>query len=274
MLHEIPEGARERIGADLFTHHHKEYLGTVSYKPNIWELDRLIDTKSSTVIKELKSHLARYDISKQLLTDNGPQFTSSEFKSFTKKWAIEHTTTSPRHSKANGKAESAVKTAKKMLCKTSKSEEDQYLALLNIRNTPTQGVASSLSQHLLRRETRSLLPFTRSLPEQRNPPNLHEVEQLQLNQKRQQSYYNRTAHDLPALNIGYTVRIKSFSLGKYDWDRRKMTRRLDQRSYEVQSHGTTYRHNRQQLVKSPPAHTQHEIAKQTVPDPLPEAQQS
>ena len=54
MLHEIPEGARERIGADLFTHHHKEYLGTVSYKPNIWELDRLIDTKSSTVIKELE----------------------------------------------------------------------------------------------------------------------------------------------------------------------------------------------------------------------------
>ena len=71
--------ASERIGADLFTHHHKEYLGTVCYKSNFWELDRLIDTKSSTVMKELKSHLARYDISKQLVTDNGPQFTSSEF---------------------------------------------------------------------------------------------------------------------------------------------------------------------------------------------------
>ena len=100
--------------------------------------------------------------------------------------------------------------------------------------------------------------------EQRNPPNLHEMEQLQLNQKRQQSYYNRTAHDLPALNIGYTVRIKSLALGKHDWDRRKVTRRLDQRSYEVQSHRTTYRHNRHQLVKSPPAHTQHEIAKQAM----------
>lgn len=32
------------------------------------------------------------------------------------------------------------------------------------------------------------------------PQNLYEMEQLQLNQKRQQSYYNPTAHDLPALN--------------------------------------------------------------------------
>lgn len=63
-------------------------------------------------------------------------------------------------------------------------------------------------------------------------------------------------------------------LGKHDWDKGKVTRRLDQRSYEFQFQGTTYRRNRQHLVKSPPAHTQHEAAKQTVPDPLPQAQQS
>ena len=52
MLHEIPEGAWEKIAADLFTHHDKEYLVTVCYKSNFWELDRLIDIKSSTVIKK------------------------------------------------------------------------------------------------------------------------------------------------------------------------------------------------------------------------------
>ena len=41
MLHEIPEGAWEKIAADLFTHHDKEYLVTVCYKSNFWELDRL-----------------------------------------------------------------------------------------------------------------------------------------------------------------------------------------------------------------------------------------
>jgi len=72
------------------------------------------------VIKKLKSHLVRYGIPKQLVTDNGPQLTSGEFKSFTKKWAIEHATTSSHHSNENGKVKSAVKTAKKMLRKTSK----------------------------------------------------------------------------------------------------------------------------------------------------------
>ena len=117
--HEMPEGAREKIGADLFTHNDKQYLVTVCCKSNFWELYQLIDTKSSAVIKKFLSRLARYSIPKQLVTDNGRQFTSSEFKSFKKKWAIEHTTTSLHHSKANGKVESAVKTAKKMLRKTS-----------------------------------------------------------------------------------------------------------------------------------------------------------
>ena len=76
---------------------------------------------------------------------------SSEFHTFTKSWSIEHATTSPQHSKANGKVESAVKVAKRMLRKTAKSGEDQYLALLNIRNAPTQGVDSSPAQGLMGR---------------------------------------------------------------------------------------------------------------------------
>ena len=176
MSHEIPGGAWEKIGADLFTYNDKEYFVTICYKSNFWELDPLTDTKSSTVIKRLKSHLARYGIPRQLVTDNGPQFTSREFKSFTKTWGIEHTTISPHHSQANGKVESAVKTAKRMFRKTSKSGEDQYLALLNIRNTPTQGVASSPAQRLLGKRTRSLLPSTRSLLEPRSPPSLYERE--------------------------------------------------------------------------------------------------
>ena len=64
--------------------------------------------------------------------------------------------TLPYHrTKANGKVESAVKRAKRMLRKTSKSGDGQYLALLNIRNTPTQGVASSPAQHLLGRRIRA-----------------------------------------------------------------------------------------------------------------------
>ena len=106
MSHDIPERAWKKIGCDLLSCHGKDYLITVCYKSNFWELDRFTDTKSTTVIKKLNAHLARYGIPKQLVSDNGPLFASSEFSTFTKRWGIEHTTTSPSHSKANCKVAS------------------------------------------------------------------------------------------------------------------------------------------------------------------------
>lgn len=111
MSHDIPERAWEKIGCDLLSFRGKDYVVTVCYKSNFWELDRLNDTKSTTVIKKLKAHLARYGIPRQLVSDNGPQFVSSEFSSFTRSWGIEHNTTSPHHSKTNSNVESAVKVA-------------------------------------------------------------------------------------------------------------------------------------------------------------------
>ena len=91
--HEIPDSPWQKIATDLFTFKNKEYLVTVCYRSNFWEVDRLYNTKFSTVIKKLKAHLARYGIPKKLVTDNGPQFVSDEFRKFTESWGIEHTTT-------------------------------------------------------------------------------------------------------------------------------------------------------------------------------------
>ena len=76
MSHEIPDRPWEKIAADLFTYRDKEYLITVCYKSNFWGLDLLYDTKSSTVIKKRKDHLARYGVPNQLVSGNGPQFVS------------------------------------------------------------------------------------------------------------------------------------------------------------------------------------------------------
>ena len=37
----------------------KDYMITVDYFSNFWEINRLENTKSSTVIKKLKAHFAR-----------------------------------------------------------------------------------------------------------------------------------------------------------------------------------------------------------------------
>ena len=65
------------------------------------------------------------------LTDNGPQFISTEYERFAKDWNFKHITSSPYHSQGNGRAEAAVKAVKNIL----RNCQDPQLALLHLRNT-------------------------------------------------------------------------------------------------------------------------------------------
>ena len=78
----------------------------------------------------------------EVRSDNGPQFSSTNFENFAKEWDFKHVTSSPHYPKANGKVENAVKTAKKIPKKAQEDERDPYLALLAQRNTPTEGLDS------------------------------------------------------------------------------------------------------------------------------------
>ena len=46
MSHKIPVRPWEKTAVDLFTYKDREYLITVCYNSNFWELDRFDDTKS------------------------------------------------------------------------------------------------------------------------------------------------------------------------------------------------------------------------------------
>ena len=65
--------------------------------------------------------MARYGIPDEVVSDNGPQYDSEEFQAFDKSFGFKHTRTSPHHPQSNGKAESAVKQAKKILQMTRES---------------------------------------------------------------------------------------------------------------------------------------------------------
>ena len=80
--------------------------------------------------------MARYGIPNEVVLDSGSVFTSRELKAFAKEYGFKHVTTSPYHHQCNGKAESAVKEAKKILKKCSASNGDPYLLLLAHRNAP------------------------------------------------------------------------------------------------------------------------------------------
>lgn len=146
------------MGTDLFSFENRDYLITVDYYSNFWEIDYLPDTKSSTVIRKFKAHFVRQGIPDMVFSDNGPQYSSVEFANFSCKWEFTHRTSSPGYPQSNGKAESAVKTAKRLM---KMAGQDPYLAILDHRNTPTQGLDTSPAQRLLCRRTKTLLPENR-----------------------------------------------------------------------------------------------------------------
>src|SRR6218665_639539 len=67
-------------------------------------------------------------------------------------------TSSPRYPQSNGKSESAIKTAKRLMTKASESGLDPFCALLSFRNTPFAQLGLSPAQIMLGSRTRTLLP--------------------------------------------------------------------------------------------------------------------
>ena len=74
-----------------------------------------------------------------------------------------HVTSSPTHAQSNGKAEGAVKTVKRLFTKCQESGLSEYLALLDWRNTPSQGIGTSPAQRLMGRRCKTLLPIAGTL---------------------------------------------------------------------------------------------------------------
>jgi hypothetical protein len=94
--------------------------------------------------------------------------------------------------------EAAVKQAKKGRKMAQITNSDFYLALLSIRNTPQEGMASSPVQRLMNRKTKTSLPSTTNLLK---PSITADVQSdIQKQQKRQQKYYNRGTKRLEPLH--------------------------------------------------------------------------
>ena len=140
MPHDVPSQPWEQIRVDLFKLNKKEFMVTVDYCSNFWEDNCLTSTTSVAIILKLKNFFAQCGCADCLISHNGPQFTSSEFTKFAKEWDFEHRTNNPDNSKANGKVESAVKTAKNLIRKALDSRTNPYIAILNYSNTANQGM--------------------------------------------------------------------------------------------------------------------------------------
>ena len=178
---------------------------------------------------------------------NGPQFDCSEFRKFASLWEFKHETSSPLYPQSNGKVEQAVKTAKQLMRKARHDQKDPYLAILDFRNTPTQGFNTSTSpaQRLMNRRTNTLLPTKQSLL-QPNTVSQYHVHNEMLQQK-QQFYYNQGTKDLQPLKNGDVVRIQPSTQTNKEWKKGVDKSKVNIRSYDVEVGQRTFRRNRRHI---------------------------
>ena len=240
MTHKIPETPWSKVGQDLCSYRGEQYLVTVDYYSDYIEVDKLSDTTASTVIEATKAHFARHGIA-DMVTDNGPQYTSEDFARFKREWGFEHSTSSPLYSQSNGKAESAVKIAKNIIKKALRDGSDVHMALLEWRNTPDLN-GTSPAQKLFSRRTRTVMPTAQQLL---MPKVIGDVsENIKLKRQKSKLQFDKSAKLLPELNIGDPIRLQPQN-PKMPWSKGSCVAKVGPRSYLIESNdGAIYRRNR------------------------------
>ena len=113
---EPTDGPWERVHADfagpLFGHY---FLVMVDSYTKWIEAVAMKSTTATRTVAVMREVFARLGLPTQLVTDNGPQFTSQEFAAFMQANSIRHIRTAPYHPSSNGQGERAVGVMKNAL---------------------------------------------------------------------------------------------------------------------------------------------------------------
>ena len=243
-----PDLPYNMVGCDLFEFESKTYLLTVDYYSKYIDTVELSSGTTTTVINALKTIFATHGIPVRLRSDNGPQFSSSEFKDFCKSYGIEHETSSPHFQSSNGEAERAIQTVKRLWKKSS----DKQLSLLDYRTTPIEGLNLSPSQLLMGRRPRNVLPASKELLKP-SSDNTETVKKHFNKEKTKQKFYydhRKGAKELPPLESSTNIRMSPLP-GTKSWVPGTVVEPYGKpRSYIVKSGNRLYRRNRKHLRTS------------------------
>ena len=141
IAHDVPRRTRHALSTDLFHWNGTEYLLIADFYSKF------------PIIRKLRNIN---------ISDNGPQYTSEEFRVFTAIYGFDHVTSSPMYPRSNGFIERTVQTVNKIFTKVKKSGGDPYLAMLFPRTTTIDHNMSSLCTLLNGRRYKSNLPAVSS----------------------------------------------------------------------------------------------------------------
>ena len=162
----------EKIYADFFEYGGHHYLA-VGCRLAGWP--EVFQTPSGSawsgargLIRCLRTMFSTFGVPAELSSDGGPEFSASLTKEFLETWDIKHRISSAYFPQSNGRAEVAVKAAKRLLrANTGPNgtlDNDKFLrAMLMLRNTPDPDCNLSPAQIIFGRPIRDSLSFVNRL---------------------------------------------------------------------------------------------------------------
>ncbi|GFR71011.1 retrotransposable element Tf2 155 kDa protein type 1 [Elysia marginata] len=154
----IPKAMRPEILKTL----HQPHMGIEKTKLRAreavsWKIPKHQST-SQKVTTLTKLIFSEHGIPSIVRSDNGPHFSGTAYKEFTKTYGFKHETSSPHYPKSNGFIESQVKIVRKTLKKAMESSQDPYLSLLALRTTPLSNNLPAPGELLYNRPLQDKLP--------------------------------------------------------------------------------------------------------------------
>jgi hypothetical protein len=201
----------ERIHIDFAEKNNKHYLLIVDSFSKWADIILVPNMTTTKTISVLRSLFASYGLPKELVSDNGTQFTAYEFKTFLKNNGVKQTLTPPYHSASNGAAERLVQTFKLSFNKNDNLNDEHKLTnfLFAYRNTPHQSTGQTPAQLFMNRPLRTRLSLMRPDPTLK----LEKSKDLQA-----VNHNKRYGQPLREFCEGDSVLVRS-NLGKNLWDK-------------------------------------------------------
>ena len=235
------------VCADAFELHGHQYLVIVdkfSGWLNIFHFK--VNIRSKHIVDALRSVFHTYGVPVKLYSDGGLAFASQETNDFLKRWGVEHIVSSAHYPQSNGRAELAVKTAKRIISENvspdgSLNTEATSRSLLQYRNTPIQGVGLSPAQILYHRTLRDSIPTHPSLLKPHKQWLIaaqNREEALRERNLTQLRRYNTFTKDLRPLAIGDTVLVQDHGHRKR-WHKSGTIVEKRGRSYTIRMDGSS-----------------------------------
>ena len=227
----------------------------------VYPMKTTTTTKTLDILRRLFSS---YGIPEEIVSDNGPQFTSSEFQDCMTKNGIKHTKVPPYHPASNGAAERTVQTVKRALTKQllDPNQRKQKLSihhklanfLITYRNTPQATTGRTPAELFLKRQPRTRFSLLK--------PNLATT--VEDKQGKQRMFHDKGRVKERTLKVNQKVRVKSHQNNLEKWVSGKVVKVCGPRTYIVQ----VYKNGRNRFVHIDHVLPSQEESQMVVPDAI------